>query len=61
MDATNTAVVAVRPQPRILHGELAPADFDSVKRWIAENEKVLLGYWNGDLSTVEFALGLTRI
>lgn len=27
MDATNTAAVAVRPEPRIVHGDLPPTDF----------------------------------
>jgi hypothetical protein len=61
MDATNTAVVAARPEPRVVHGELAPKDFDAVARWIGMNEPALVDYWNGELSTVELVRQLRRI
>ena len=61
MDADNTAVVAVRPSPRVVHGELTAEDLKSIVRWIARTQDALIGYWNGDLSTVELARGLKRI
>jgi hypothetical protein len=61
MDATNTAVVALRPRPRVVQGELVADDFAAVARWIASNEPALIGYWNGDLSTVELARRLRKI
>src|ERR1700722_8025140 len=61
MDPTNRAVVAIRPSPRVVHGPLAQRDFAPVAEWIALNEAALIGYWNGTLSTVEFAASLRRI
>ncbi len=61
MDATNTAVVAVRPQPHLLHGELSFEDLDAVTRWIALNATALIDYWNGDASTVEFVGRLRKV
>jgi hypothetical protein len=55
MDAGNTAVVAIRPVPRMVSGALPPRDFALVAQWIADNRAVLLGYWDGALSTIEFA------
>lgn len=61
MDASNTAVVAVRPHPRLLHGELAPQDLDAVSRWIATNATALIDYWEGETSTVELVGRLLKI
>jgi hypothetical protein len=54
MDLTNTAVVAIRPMPRLISGALPARDFDRVASWIVRNTEALLDYWNGTLSTVEF-------
>jgi hypothetical protein len=54
MDASNTAVVAIRPAPRLLTGALPPRDFALVAKWIDGNKAALIGYWDGTLSTVEF-------
>ena len=61
MDPTNTAVVAVRPSPRLINGELARADVEIVARWIEANSAALVGYWDGRLSTVEFVLQLQKV
>jgi hypothetical protein len=61
MDASNTAVVAIRPQPRLVRGALAPRDFASVARWITTNAAALIGYWDGSLSTVEFVTRMQRL
>jgi hypothetical protein len=61
MDASNTAVVAARPAPRLLHGALSPEDFDAVSRWIDRNAAALIDYWNGEASTVEFVGRLRKI
>jgi hypothetical protein len=55
MDATNTAVVAIQPEPRLIDGPLSTADFALVARWVVQNRDALIGYWDGDLSTLEFA------
>jgi hypothetical protein len=61
MDATNTAVVAVQPRPKVLHGELSRSDAELVSRWIDANATALIGYWEGQLSTVEFVFGLKKL
>ena len=54
MDTFNTAVVAIRPEPQLLKGELHARDFSPIARWIVLNRDALIGYWDGTLSTVEF-------
>ncbi len=61
MDPTNTAVVAVRPRPQVLHGELSRSDSELVTRWIDSNATALVGYREGQLSTVELVLRLKRV
>ena len=61
MDPANTAAVAIRPEPRVIHGPLAQSDFAPVAAWIALNEAALLDYWNGTLGTIEFAASLRRL
>jgi hypothetical protein len=53
MDPGNLAVVAVRPTPRLVAGTLSPADLRAVSQWIALNEQVIVGYWDGTLDTGE--------
>src|SRR5579864_9616797 len=47
MDITNTAVVAVRPRPRVLAGQLSSVDAQAVFQWITLNFDVLIDYWDG--------------
>ncbi len=61
MDAGNTAVVAIRPRPRLISGELTARDFELVAGWIARNAEALIDYWNGTLSTVEFAQRMEKL
>jgi hypothetical protein len=61
MDGTNLAVVAIRPEPRVVHGPLAQSDFEPVTAWIALNKDALIGYWDGTLSTGEFVGSLRRL
>lgn len=61
MDAGNLAVMSVRPVPELLHGRLSTEDTRSVRRWIELNTTVLVGYWDGAVSTVELAQGLKRL
>ncbi|MDP2763693.1 MAG: hypothetical protein Q8O54_02520 [Brevundimonas sp.] len=57
----DTAVVGVRPHPRLIEGPLPTSDLKAVAEWIALNEDALIGYWDGALSTIEFAAALKRI
>ena len=51
MNIANTAVVAVRPSPRIVTGQLAPADVQSVFQWASLNTDALVEYWEGRIDT----------
>jgi len=42
IDPGNLAVVAVRPVPRLVAGQLSPADLRAVSDWIRLNEAVLV-------------------
>jgi hypothetical protein len=61
MDPTNIAVVAVRPKPRLVEGELGSEEIGLVSDWIGKNAPALIDYWEGRLSTVEFVLRLQRL
>jgi len=50
----NLAVVAVRPAPRLVAGNLSPADLNAVSDWIRLNEATLLDYWEYRISTAQF-------
>jgi hypothetical protein len=50
----NLAVVAVRPVPRLVVGNLSPADLRSVSDWIRLNEAALVDYWEYRISTAQF-------
>jgi hypothetical protein len=47
MDPHNLAVVAMRPVPRVVAGQLSSADLQAVSQWLALNEPAVLEHWNG--------------
>ena len=51
MNIANTAVVAVRPSPRVVAGQLAPADIQAVFQWVSLNTDALVEYWEGRIDT----------
>jgi hypothetical protein len=53
MNAANTAVVAVRPSPRIVAGRLAADDERAVFRWASLNQAALVAYWDGQIDTIQ--------
>ena len=61
MDASSTAVVTIHPEPRLLRGALSPRDVALVARWINLNAGALIAYWEGRLSTVEFAMRMQKL
>lgn len=61
MDITNTAVVAVRPAPRVLAGQLSPADAQAVFAWISLNADALVAYWDGQIDTARLIYRLKPI
>ena len=61
MDIANTAVVAVRPAPRIVAGQLSPADAQAVFQWISLNAEGLIAYWEGQIDTARLIYRLKPI
>lgn len=61
MDLANTAVVAIRPRPREIAGELSTADFDAVSRWIAANQETLIAFREESIDSVELGQRLVRL
>jgi hypothetical protein len=61
MNIANTAIVGVRPTPRVVAGRLAPGDAQAVFQWIALNTDALVAYWEGRIGTIELAAALRPI
>ena len=53
MNPANTAVVAVRPAPRLVAGQLSPGDERAVFQWVSLNEAALVAYWQGTIDTIQ--------
>jgi len=60
MNPANTAVVAVRPTPRLVAGHLAAADERAVFQWASQNEAALVAYWDGQIDTIQLGNLLQR-
>ena len=58
MNIANTAVVAVRPTPRVLAGQLSPADAQAVFQWVSLNADALVAYWQGRIDTARMVQAL---
>ena len=61
MNIANTAVVAVRPAPRVLAGELTPQDAQAVAAWITLNADTLIAYWEGRIDTAKMVQALKAL
>jgi hypothetical protein len=61
MSASNTAEVGVRPVPHLVEEGLRPRDQILVYQWAALNERALVDYWEGRLSTREFLARLQKL
>ena len=61
MDIGDAAVVAVRPKPVLLHGELPPDVERATLSWTALNAAALIDYWDGRLDTIELGARLKRL
>jgi hypothetical protein len=57
----DTAVVAVRPVPALVEGELDGAALAAVSRWIELNRDALVGFWDGEMDGVELGQRLRRV
>lgn len=51
MNIANTAIVGVRPAPRVIAGQLSPVDTLAVFQWVALNTEALVAYWDGRIDT----------
>jgi len=51
MTIEDTAVVAVRPAPRVVAGRLTPEDRRLVADWVRLNFEAIIGYWDNELDT----------
>ncbi len=61
MDIGDTAVVGIRPSPRLIEGNLAPADFELVSQWIRLNEAALMDFWNETIDSIELGGRLKKV
>ena len=61
MNAANTAVVGVRPSPRIIAGQLSPDDQQAVFQWVSLNAAALITYWEGQVDTIQLGQMLKPI
>ena len=58
MNIANTAVVGVRPTPRVIAGQLSPTDAQEVCQWVSLNADALVAYWEGRIDTARLILAL---
>ncbi len=61
MNIDNTAVVAVRPSPRVIAGHLTTDDQRIVAEWIALNADAIIDYWDEMLDTDQLLERLKRL
>jgi hypothetical protein len=61
MTIENTAVMALRPAPRVVAGRLSADDRRALSDWIQLNHDALLAYWNEAIDTGQFIERLKRL
>jgi hypothetical protein len=61
IDIGQTAVVGIRPSPRLIEGNLASADLELVSQWIRANEEASIDFWNETIDSVELGTRLRKI
>jgi len=61
MDASNLAVVGVRPTPWLVAGHLSSADLRAVIDWVRLNGAALIDYWDFLIDTDEFLGRLQKL
>ena len=55
------AVVGIRPEPRLIEGELGRAEFLAFARWIVLKRDALIAFWEGEIVTIELGQKLVRV
>jgi hypothetical protein len=61
MAPSNTVVVGIAPEPRVIEGKLPAKYADPVSRWVTLNAEALLRYWNGEIGTGGLMRELRRV
>ena len=61
MDIGNTAVVGIRPSPRLIEGPLPTPELELVSQWIKLNESALMDFWNETIDSIELGGRLQKI
>ncbi len=61
MNIDDTAIVAVRPSPRVVAGHLTTDDRRVVAEWTAINADAIIDYWDEKLDTDQFLGRLKRL
>jgi len=61
MNIDNTAIVAVRPSPRVVAGRLTTDDRRVLAEWTALNADAIIDYWDEKLDTDQFLGRLMRL
>ena len=55
------ATVALRPEVRVIEGEVSPAELDQLRSWIARNLDVLIAYWEAEIDTQDALERLVKL
>jgi hypothetical protein len=55
------ATVGIRPEVRIIEGEIDAASLERLKAWIELNRATLISYWDGDIDTQDALDALVRV
>jgi hypothetical protein len=53
--------VGIRPEVRVIEGEMEAASFERLKAWIELNRATLISYWDGDIDTQDALDALIRV
>jgi ubiquinone biosynthesis protein UbiJ len=53
--------VALRPEARVIDGDLSAEQLQLLTQWIELNREVLLQYWTGDIDTVDAVSRIRKI
>jgi hypothetical protein len=61
MDVGHTAVVGIRPSPRLIEDNLASVDLELISQWISLDEAALMDFWGETIDSVELGEKLREI
>jgi len=57
---SDMTTVAIRPEIRVIEGQMKTQDFALLSQWIQLNRDVLIRYWDGDIEFTEDAIAAIR-